>query len=127
MPYLPALHTDEETRGWIANTVLAETEVWAAELDGCIAGFASLTENMLEHLYVAPERQGKGVGGELLEQAKRLRPQGFRLWVFQRNREARGFYERRGLACVLLTDGADNEEREPDALYEWLAGAPLDA
>jgi hypothetical protein len=32
---------------------------------------------------------------------------------------ARSFYERRGLRLVELTDGAGNEEREPDALYEW--------
>ena len=42
-----------------------------------------------------------------------------RLWTFQRNQRARRFYERRGFRLVLLTDGADNEEKEPDALYEW--------
>jgi hypothetical protein len=40
--------------------------------------------------------------------------------VFQRNERARTFYERRGCHVVELTDGSGNEEREPDALYEWV-------
>ena len=51
--------------------------------------------------------------------AKRERPKGFRLWVFQQNEGARRFYERHGCTLVLETDGADNEEHLPDALLEW--------
>ena len=54
-----------------------------------------------------------------MDKAKELRPAGFRLWVFQRNDGARRFYERHGLTLVELTDGAGNEEREPDARYDW--------
>jgi hypothetical protein len=41
------------------------------------------------------------------------------LWTFQRNANARRFYETHGFRCARLTDGRDNEEHEPDALYEW--------
>jgi hypothetical protein len=41
------------------------------------------------------------------------------LWTFQRNAQARRFYEARGFALVEETDGAGNEEKEPDALYLW--------
>ena len=41
------------------------------------------------------------------------------LWTFQRNAQARRFYEARGFALVKETDGAANEEKEPDALYLW--------
>jgi GNAT superfamily N-acetyltransferase len=74
---------------------------------------------MLAHLYVHPDLQRRGIGDALLARAKELRPDGFRLWVFQRNTGAHSFYERRGLRLAELTDGAGNEEREPDALYEW--------
>ncbi len=47
------------------------------------------------------------------------RPDGFALWVFQQNDGARRFYERHGLRLVRETDGSGNEERTPDALYEW--------
>ena len=73
----------------------------------------------IEKLYVDPEAQNRGVGTALLDQAKTLRPDGFVLWVFQRNEGARRFYERHGFEAVKLTDGAENMEREPDALYRW--------
>jgi hypothetical protein len=44
------------------------------------------------------------------------RPQ---LWTFQRNAQARRFYEARGFVLIQETDGARNEEKEPDALYLW--------
>jgi GNAT superfamily N-acetyltransferase len=119
MPYLPRLHTDDEVRGWIRDVVLPGDEVVVAEVDGRLAGFAALDEDLLDHIYVHPELQGRGIGDALLARVKELRPEGFRLWVFQRNTGARRFYERRGLRLVELTDGAGNDEREPDALYEW--------
>lgn len=41
------------------------------------------------------------------------------LWTFQRNAPARRFYEKRGFVLIEETDGARNEEKEPDALYLW--------
>ena len=78
---------------------------------------------MVEHLYVRPDAQRVGIGAALLEAAKARRPAGLRLWVFQRNHGARAFYARHGFAEMELTDGADNEEREPDVLLAW-APAP---
>jgi len=79
-----------------------------------------LSDNLLYHLYVYPELHGRGLGSLLFERVTELSPEGFRLWVFQRNAQARQFYEHRGMHVVELTDGSGNEEREPDALYEWL-------
>ena len=100
--------------------MLVEQEVWVAEVEGRVVGYAALSERKLEHLYVHPGFQGRGAGTALLERAKRERPEGFRFWVFQKNERARRFYERHGCRLVELTDGAGNEEREPDALYEWV-------
>ena len=55
----------------------------------------------------------------MLEHAKTVSPERLELWVFQKNDGARRFYERHGFRLVRLTDGADNMEREPDALYAW--------
>jgi ribosomal protein S18 acetylase RimI-like enzyme len=119
MPYLPDLHTPDEVLEWVQGIVLGHEEVWVAELDGRVVGFFALSDDLLYHLYVYPEHQGQGAGSLLLDQAKALRPDGFRLWVFQRNEQARRFYEARELSVIELTDGSENEEREPDALYEW--------
>jgi putative acetyltransferase len=100
-------------------------EIWLAEEDGRLAGFLAIRRSrqdgweVLEKLYVDPEAQNRGVGTALLDQAKALRPDGLVLWVFQKNEGARRFYERRGFGLIKLTDGAENMEREPDALYEW--------
>ena len=123
MPWLPELHTPEDDRRFLRADVLPEKEVWVAEGDGIVSGFTALgrrgDHEFMEHLYVAPEHQRRGIGTALMERAKERRPQGFRLWVFQRNTGAREFYERHGFRVVQLTDGSGNEEKEPDALYEW--------
>lgn len=116
MTYLPQLHTDADTRAYIRDVVMRELEVWVTEP---VVAFAALSDDMLDHLYVHPNAQGHGLGTQLLDTARRRRPDGFRLWVFQKNAGARRFYERHGCRLVRLTDGRDNVEREPDALYEW--------
>jgi GNAT superfamily N-acetyltransferase len=122
MTYLPEVHTDAETREWIRSAVLPEQEVWVADEGGRLSGFAALHVDMLEHLYVHPDAQGRGIGTSLLGVAMERRPAGLCLWVFQRNENARRFYARHGFTLVRMTDGAANEEREPDALYEWSPG-----
>jgi ribosomal protein S18 acetylase RimI-like enzyme len=84
-------------------------------------GFIALGDATIDHLYVEPEMTGRGIGSALLEHAKEQRPEGFSLWTFQQNEGARRFYERHGLRVIRLTDGRDNEEKTPDALYAWRA------
>jgi ribosomal protein S18 acetylase RimI-like enzyme len=123
MPWLPDLHTPEDDRGFLREVVLPAQEVWVAEANGDVAGFTALGMRggveFMEHLYVAPDHQRRGIGTALMDRAKERRPAGFRLWVFQRNAGARDFYEHHGFRLVELTDGSGNEEKEPDALYEW--------
>jgi len=122
MTYLPRLHTDEETRGHFAR-LTAEKETWVAEREGKVVGFAIVDGGWLEHLYVHPSRFNTGTGSKLFKQATLQHPQGFQFWAFQKNTGARRFYERNGCALVRLTDGQDNEEKEPDVLYVWPARA----
>jgi putative acetyltransferase len=124
MSYLPDTHSPEDVLAWIRKVVLAHEEVWVAEIDGKVIGFFALSDDFLYHLYVYPDFQGRGAGSALFDLVEELRPQGFRLWVFQRNTQARAFYEHRGMQVVKLTDGSGNEDREPDALYEWLPPRP---
>jgi GNAT superfamily N-acetyltransferase len=117
MPWLPVVRTLDEVRSYFGGGVL-DRGAFVFEVDGAVAGFALIDEE-LRHLYVTPEAQGRGVGSALFERAQEARPGGFRLWVFQENRRARRFYEARGCRLIRQTDGAANEERTPDALYEW--------
>jgi GNAT superfamily N-acetyltransferase len=124
MDYLPRV--PDEAAVPIAARIREHEEVWVAEQDGQLLGFLGIEEStnlggapVLEKIYVEPAEQNRGVGAALLEKAKELRPEGFYLWVFQKNVGARRLYERSGFQLVKLTDGADNMEREPDALYRW--------
>jgi GNAT superfamily N-acetyltransferase len=119
LPFLSRIHSDEEIRKWIRDEMLPSHDVWVAESERRVIGFAALHDDLLGHLYVHPEAQRRGVGSALLDVVKEERPAGFRLWVFQRNEDARRFYERHGCTLVELTDGSGNDEREPDALYAW--------
>src|ERR687897_2128180 len=118
MPYIPRLHTAEEDLAYVAG-LLAEHEVWVVDDGDGVRGFAVLSADQLLQIHVAPDDQNRGVGGLLLDKAKERLPEGFSLWTFQKNVDARRFYERHGLEGVRLTDREGNEEREPDVQYAW--------
>ena len=119
MPWLPALHSAAEDRRFIAERVMGECEVLVVRHAERPVGFLALEDDLVAHLYVEPGAQRRGVGSALLEAAKARRPAGLRLWVFQRNQGARDFYARHGFTEAERTDGAGNEEREPDVLLAW--------
>jgi GNAT superfamily N-acetyltransferase len=123
MDYLPPV--PDEAAVPIAARIREHEEVWVAEEEGRLLGFLGIEASknlggapVLEKLYVEPAEQNRGVGSSLLAKAMELRPDELYLWVFQKN-PARRLYERNGFELVKLTDGADNMEREPDALYRW--------
>jgi GNAT superfamily N-acetyltransferase len=118
-PAFPTIHTDDETRAWIAGDVVPTTECWVAVDDHGVIGMMALTPGWIEHLYIAPERAGEGIGRRLVELAKARSAGHLELWTFQVNDRARRFYERNGFAAVELTDGSGNEERQPDVRYAW--------
>lgn len=115
----PLAHADGEVRAWVAEHLLPETETWVAEMDRAVVAFCSLGPGWVDQLYVAPGHTGRGIGSRLLELAKERQPAGLQLWTFQVNGGARRFYERHGFRAVEMTDGAGNEERQPDVRYAW--------
>ncbi len=119
LPYLPRLHSDEETLRWIVDTLLPGSMVWVAESGGRIVGFFALKGEELEQLYIHPEYFRRGVGQQLLAKARELSPERLHLFTFQRNTRARAFYEAHGFMATVFSDGSRNEEHEPDVKYEW--------
>jgi putative acetyltransferase len=93
-----------EAQAWAAQLTparmeqkLRELEVWVAELDGVIAGWGAIRDDVLEGLYAAPEFAGQGVGAGLLDMLEGLiRKRGFPSVRAEASVNARGFYLRRG-------------------------------
>ena len=118
LAFLPALHTAQEDLRFFSERFLPANEVWVAEAQAQVVGYIGFDTDWINHLYVLPEFQGHGIGPQLLSKALadgRAR----RLWTFQQNARARRFYEAHGFVLIELTNGAGNEEKTPDALYEW--------
>ena len=122
LPWLAGLHTPDEDRRFFRDRVLRECTVWGAVAGEALVGIIAFRAEWVDQLYLLPQWQGRGLGGSLLEIAKR-RERRLSLWTFQRNAGARRFYERHGFTAIELTDGSGNEEREPDVLFRWSAEA----
>ena len=113
----PTAHTDEEVHQWFEEVVLPTCKVWVADSGGAAIALMVLNQEWIDQLYVDPTATGRGIGGALLEHAKRLRPTGLKLWTFQSNLDARRFYEAHGFVAAAMTTG-NNEEQAPDVCYE---------
>jgi GNAT superfamily N-acetyltransferase len=123
MPYLNSPYTEKETRDWFTRAVGDPPATWwIAKCDGSIVAYMAIYGEYLGHLYVRPAMQRRQVGLALLDKAKALSPRRLELRAFQRNENARGFYEAQGFQIVGYTDG-DNDEHEPDVKYVWRRGS----
>jgi ribosomal protein S18 acetylase RimI-like enzyme len=114
-----SIHTDDETRLWVAATLMETCDVWVAQAGRRVAAMMALDGDTVDQLYVAPECQGHGVGAMMIKLAKVLSPTRLRLFTFQSNTPARRFYEAHGFVAIDFNDGSRNEEGAPDVLYEW--------
>jgi GNAT superfamily N-acetyltransferase len=112
MPYLRSAHTDDETRNWFARVVGDRPAAWwVARADGQFVGYMAIDGENLDHLYVRPGWQRRGVGLSLLHKAKALSPRRLELWTFQRITEARGLLRGTGAPRRGMHGRAQRRER----------------
>lgn len=125
IPGLPGLHTPAEDADFYAAQIASSRgAAWVDDL-GEVAGFVLWRDDLVEHLYVHPDRWRRGIGTQLLGAA--LAESGdreVRLWTFQANALALGFYLAHGFRIIASTDGSGNEERLPDHQVAWRPGGP---
>ncbi|MFJ8145217.1 GNAT family N-acetyltransferase [Streptomyces sp. NPDC096048] len=120
LPTVVRPRTDEEVLDYFRHVLVPLRETWVAEAAGRdVVGVMVLEEGELSQLYLAPDWRGRGIGDRFVALAKERGPRGLSLWTFQVNAPAHRFYERHGFRAVEWTDGARNEEREPDVRYVW--------
>jgi RimJ/RimL family protein N-acetyltransferase len=121
MPFVPAVHADEEIRQWVTEVLIPSGGVTVACVGGTVAAVLAVSQahglSWIDQLYVHPEHVARGLGTQLLHHALDTLGRPLQLHTFQANRHARGFYERHGFQAAGFTDGEGNEERCPDVLY----------
>jgi GNAT superfamily N-acetyltransferase len=124
MPYAPSMHPDPEVCEWVATILVPSGGVTVAVMHGRVAAAMATAQSKrvswIQQMAVDPVLVNRGIGTLLLRHAMHTLPRPIRLWTFQANSGARGFYERHGFVPIQFTDGQANEERCPDVLYELL-------
>ena len=126
LPTVNFPYADEDVRRYVRDIFIGRTEAWLATDGDEVLAVMSLKPGWVEQLYVATDRQGEGIGRQLLDLAKERSAGELQLWTFQVNARARRFYERNGFTIAEMTDGAGNTEREPDIRYAWTR-APINS
>lgn len=122
LPYAPSPHSDDQVRAWVREHLLPCEHVTIATVAGRASGVLAMHREpaitWITQLYLLPAFVGLGIGTLLLAHALATAAPPIRLHTFQQNAGARRFYERNGFVPIQFTDGAANEERCPDVLYE---------
>tara|TARA_R110001599_G_scaffold78314_2_gene212960 strand:- start:1604 stop:2065 length:462 start_codon:yes stop_codon:yes gene_type:complete len=121
MPWLPVMHTPAEDLAFFRDEVLAAGMTELGLLESQPVGFCTRQADWIDHLYLLPSAWRCGLGSALLRRAQAASPH-LQLWTFQRNLVARHFYESHDCRAAEFTDGARNEESEPDVRYVWERG-----
>jgi ribosomal protein S18 acetylase RimI-like enzyme len=111
-------HFFYEDQEYFRDHILSENHVWVVEMDRRPVAFLAMRDDFIDHLYVHPDYQNRGIGKALLDYARQLSPEHLWLYTLQVNVNARLFYEKYGFIAEKfgMTPPPDNE---PDVEYHW--------
>ena len=114
-PDFIARHTPERQREYIGKKMRSGSRFYML-VDGGPVGIVSVTGDLIEDLYVLPEKQGMGYGTELLRFAVEKCRGVPTLWILENNEKAAAFYRGKGFKKTGRTgrvaDGLDEIEFE---------------
>jgi ribosomal protein S18 acetylase RimI-like enzyme len=99
-PDLYDFPADAVRADWISTLTDPNGETYLAFEDDEAVGVVSVSDGVLQTLYVMPEFWSRGVGSKLhdlaLDRLRKTNVQEARLWTLTDNYRARAFYEKRG-------------------------------
>ena len=111
-------HFFYEDQDYFQNHILKENKVWVVEMDQRPVAFLAMRQDFIDHLYVHPDYQNRGMGRALLDHARRLSPDHLWLYTLQVNGNARAFCEKYGFVAKKF-GFSPPPENEPDVEYHW--------
>ena len=99
-PDLYEFPADTIRADWVSALTNPDGETYIAFDEDEAVGVISLSDGVLQTLYVMPECWGRGVGTTLhdfaLDRLRETNVQEARLWTLTENHRSRAFYEKRG-------------------------------
>lgn len=110
-------HPVSTTRARLLEAVDEGQDFWVAEVGGTVAGIMTLQPHFIDKLFIAPHRQGMGLGMRLIARAKALYPNHLELHCAQQNYPACRFYEREKFYPALTR--LDQTIGIPEIVYRW--------
>ena len=111
-------HFFYEDRDYFREHVLKENKVFVVEDSERPVAFMAMRDEFIDHLYVHPDFQNRGIGKMFLDYARRLSPEHVWLYTLQINLNARAFYEKNGFTAEKF-GVSPPPEGEPDVEYHW--------
>ncbi|QHJ06235.1 GNAT family N-acetyltransferase [Hymenobacter busanensis] len=116
-PWLTATKVKSLEKEFQDQTAGETVFVAADKFSSSVVGFVSVWEpaRFLHHLYVSPERQGEGIGSQLLASITSRLPPPYQLKCLVQNRRARAFYQRHGWYPITVGQSAEGDYE----LLEW--------
>lgn len=106
-------HTPERQQEYLQNKMSGGAKVYLL-VDEKPVGIVSVTDSLIEDLYVLPEMQNRGYGTKLLQFAISLCPGIPVLWILENNTGAKRLYRRMGFQETgrrnAITNGLDEIE-----------------
>ena len=102
----------------IVKEILPDAEIYVHDDDtaGFIDGFIGLTDNYIAGIFVKEDKQSKGIGKQLLNYVKNIKPN-ISLSVYQKNTKAVRFYKREQFQIV--SENVDDITNEKEFIMEW--------
>jgi ribosomal protein S18 acetylase RimI-like enzyme len=111
-------HFFYEDRDYFRDHMLLENQVFVVESAEVPVAFMAMRAEFIDHLYVDPDFQNRGIGKMLLDYARQLSPGHVWLYTLQINMNARAFYEKNGFTAEKF-GVSPPPESEPDVEYHW--------
>jgi ribosomal protein S18 acetylase RimI-like enzyme len=111
-------HFFYEDQAYFRDHVLKDNQVFVVESDQRPVAFMAMRDDFIDHLYVHPDNQQRGIGKALLDLARQLSAEHIWLYTLQINTNARAFYEKNGFVAEKFGISPP-PENEPDVEYHW--------
>jgi ribosomal protein S18 acetylase RimI-like enzyme len=111
-------HFFYEDQDYFRDHVLKDEKVLVVEMNERPVAFMAIRDDFIDHLYVHPDYQKRGIGQVLLDYARQLSPDHLWLYTLQINKNARSFYEKNGFVAEKF-GFSPPPENEPDVEYHW--------